>query len=70
MNTKKHLEWLKEREAFLENTDCISQALEVRYIISIVKELVKEKIYTKEDVIKAGEIGEINYRDKNTLKLI
>lgn len=52
---QKHLEWLKERHAFLENTDCISEALEVNYIVGLVEELVKEE---KETIVQAYLAGE------------
>ena len=51
------IEEIKERQAFLENTDCISESLEVEYVITLCEKRLEHEKRQIEEAIENGYIG-------------
>ena len=61
------IEELKERQALLENTDCISESLEVEYIITLCEKRLEHEISNLKLCFDKGRYNVIssNENDEN-----
>lgn len=71
MNKQTAVEWLVDQIKSDQNQKALS-ASDWMKVIDQAKQMEKEQMgYTKDDVLKAGEIGEINHHDyKHIVKLL
>ena len=62
MRSKEEIEQLAEKECVCDTKDCVHKKSYIKGYTQCQEDMADKK-YTKEDVLKAGEIGEINHHD-------
>lgn len=54
---------LKERQSFLENTDCISESLEVKHIITLANDKIDDEYKQLHKAFNHGKLNAITSND-------